>query len=679
MKFFRFLFCSALIAGTLALSGCGKDPEDEPVDPNRPETVDPNDPAADPTGTVSMRMRNDNATRLGQMVLSSDNNFYCEEGLISSIGPVKGLGTVTDIPVSGWSKQVAVTIGNAYVYYDGKQYYRIFVTGWMKDAITQGIIGVEFKYQTPFKGLDEKIELENSTVSFSGDGGTETVWFTNKSIIPFTVEVDKNCDWLEVARSTSDNYDTPFLYNGITLLAKPSNLKEESRARVEITTLNGQRTVLTVVRGSETSILLFPNGENTISYDDIDANGYNGNFQLTTNVSVSDLKVVSSADWLEAEVTTRSMLRPKARFIEGGIDPKTVESRASEYLNIRLMVSGNCTAAERQATITFSSTRDEKTAVMSVTQRAGQLTVAQAEHKVDAKKQTIYITLTNNVASDFSVTSDKNWCHPLNSEFYAEPGNTTLAIDLDENASKDERNATVTIASMSGSLNVKVNVIQGGVSLNDIPAALYFTAKAGNITITLPVSDVTATSSAQWCTTSTNGRELTVRVASSTEDRICTLTLNGLGVKITVDQSKYQVGDTYSEKGIEGIVCIMDGEKRLVRTADKLAWEVYSTEEVSIGAVDRDNGLVNMQKVKSFAGWEEFYPAFAEVDKLNVDGVTGWYLPAVNEAAKLGVGHIWSSTEDSRNNAYRIETAGYSQVVRKSDKNYIYAVHTFVK
>ena len=38
--------------------------------------------------------------------------------MIASIGPVSGLGNITVIPLTGWSDNVAVTIGNGYVYYD---------------------------------------------------------------------------------------------------------------------------------------------------------------------------------------------------------------------------------------------------------------------------------------------------------------------------------------------------------------------------------------------------------------------------------------------------------------------------------------------------------------------------------------------------------------------------------
>ena len=103
----------------------------------------------------------------------------------------------------------------------------------------------------------------------------------------------------------------------------------------------------------------------------------------------------------------------------------------------------------------------------------------------------------------------------------------------------------------------------------------------------------------------------------------------------------------------------------------------WSTETVLIGADDRDDGRNNMAVVKSIANWKELYPAFALVDALNVDGVTGWYLPAVYEFVKNGYEwrfRGWSSTERSYGEAYNYNT---NNAQSKNVSSNIVAIHRF--
>lgn len=664
---------SILLAVSLSMSyGCGKD--DEPVDPNKPDIVDPSAPADDPVGTVTMRMRNDSDTKLGSMYISSDNNFYCNGGMIASIGPVKGLGNITDIPLTGWSDQVAVTIGNGYVYYDGNQYYRIYAVQWLKDVVLDGIIGVEIKYQTPFKGVDEAIELENSTLSFSGDGGEDQAWFANSSVIPFTVTSDQ--DWCRAVRCTSK--DEPFLYDGLSLYVSSANTQEESRAKVEIKTLYGKRTILTVVRGGETPNIVFPNGEKEYNRQDISASGETQALSLTSNLNAEDIVITSNADWFSAEITGGSSYVPAktVRHIEGRESVVAQSGRASNRISMRYSVSPNYSNSDRDAKITISSKKGEKVAIMNVSQLAGSLSVERDEHiNTNATASDLVFYFITNVYGEFKVTSDKAWCkvameNVIVKEFYGATKSQSVRLNIEDNNTDKNREATITVSSATGTLKTQVKVIQRGISTEDLPSELYFDRNTGYVTVTMPVNNMAVKSSVDWCSVSTNGNKLTVRVAETDQDRTTQLTIEGLSVRITVDQSKYAVGDNYDEEGIKGIVSKMDGNKRLVRS-ENLGSVQYSIENVLIGTNDEDNGLANMAVVKKLAGWQKFYPAFAKCDELNVDGISGWYLPAKNEATANG----WTSTEYNESYAYY----DGKQTSLKSTTRPVYAVHQFVK
>ena len=76
------------------------------------------------------------------------------------------------------------------------------------------------------------------------------------------------------------------------------------------------------------------------------------------------------------------------------------------------------------------------------------------------------------------------------------------------------------------------------------------------------------------------------------------------------------------------------------------------------GANSETDGEYNTNIIQQIPGYETLYPAFKAVPDLNVNGVTGWYLPAVNELIELynnGINftNYWSSTEyDSRRANY---------------------------
>ena len=170
------LFCAAIV-----FSSCGSDDEDALGG------VDPDKNVADPVGTITLSMRD---TKNGNTYLDNiqieNENFTGWECYFASIGAVKGLGNVANIPTTGWASQVAVIPGNGYVAYNGVNFYRLYVTDYIT-ATSGGIIGADVKYQKPFKGKDEAISLDVETVTIPAEGGTQTVLFKNQGLIIFDV------------------------------------------------------------------------------------------------------------------------------------------------------------------------------------------------------------------------------------------------------------------------------------------------------------------------------------------------------------------------------------------------------------------------------------------------------------------------------------------------------------
>lgn len=648
-----------MVFASLAVTpACGSD-DDDPVDPNRPGNVDPSTPVSDPVGTVVMRMRNDNETKLGQMIVSPENNFTCNSGMIASIGPVAGLGNITDIPLTGWSDKVAVTIGNGYVYYDGNQYYRIYAVQWLKEAgVADAIIGVELKYQSPFKGVDEDLIPETQALSFSDDGGTDEIRFTNTSVIPFTVTSDES--WCTVRRWASNDKLESFLYDGISVTVTPNADMEETRAKITIQTLYGKRTIINVTRSGQAPSILFANGESESSREEVSANGLSETAYLTTNVEPEDFQAVSSVDWIVVDNVA-----------------KAPEARSMRNTTLRYTILPNYTSAVRQGKISLSSKKGEKTSVLTISQNAGEMT-AQEPREVAAATATATVNFTTNVGGTYNISSSAGWCKVLRETTEVNVTGSTrtfsVNVELEPNRAETDRKVIITAKSASGALKADAEITQKGVSFADVPQTVYFNKDRQSLTVTLPVADLVARCDASWCQPIVQGSKLSIRVDAASADRTAVITFENSTAKISVDQSKYAVGDTYSEKGVEGIVCLMEGATRLVRS-QLLGQAAYSTENFQTYATDPDNGMANMTKIKALSSWQTYYPAFALCDALNTDGITGWYLPASGERFGLT---CWSSTEYDDNEAWYISNRN-NYISQKSVARDVYAVHQFVK
>lgn len=224
-----------------------------------------------------------------------------------------------------------------------------------------------------------------------------------------------------------------------------------------------------------------------------------------------------------------------------------------------------------------------------------------------------------------------------------------------------ERTGTITLSSTDGA-SQSVTVIQEGLTLSVPVDAVYFERTLSNHTIEIVCNGEyeAVSSNPEWCTLSTNGNNMTIRTTATDVDRQATISFVGFPETITVYQSKYAVGDEYDENGVKGTVALIsvDGVRLVAKDLETTAQ--WSTETVLIGADDEYDGRNNMAVVKSIANWQELYPAFALVEALNVNGVTGWYLPAVSEGEcadgeKLFMylyESYWSSTEESERKAY---------------------------
>ncbi len=678
MKKFLFYAVCALMMGFA--TSCGDD-SDEPGIPGSNENVD------DPVGTITLSMRSEDygKTYLKNVYIDESDNFrqysYDDYG-IASIGPVKGLGNVAYIPTTGWAHTVAVVPGHGYMIYEYGNYTRLYVEDYIIST-TGGVIGAVVKYQEPFYGVDEEIKLSETSLTFDGDGGEQRLAFDNDNIFVFKATSSES--WCHVyLASTHDNF---FPHNAISIVVDPATvIKDENDvATVTLETAFGKTKEITVTR-------INSNATPQINIDNspikIGVLGDTRSVPFTANVDLSQLNVTTSSTWCKAEVVDRSeSMRNSAKRVKFVGENRVSESNGGDAQSyaIEITVDPNDLTSERTARVSLKALNGSELAVIDVSQSgktfcASGWWYADYEVSSDGGK----VNRANYIETDYDfeqlqAESSVDWCKCWIEKY----GSNCISIGLEVSASTSvqPRTAKITVTCPDKSASISFNVIQEGATLELDESDQYFDRNAGDRTIRGSITgDCEISCSASWVTATkaSNGISVHVLPCEPRLDReaTVTVTLGNSKKSFKVIQSKYAVGDNYNEDGVTGTVSSMNGSQRYI-SSKCLGDFQWSTEIDNTGATDEYDGSKNMEIIKARDNWKELYPAFAAVDALNVDGVTGWYLPARYEAGSA-VGYTWTSTEKNEN-AYYNTRVGYSSgyFCSKLESHDVYAVHKF--
>jgi hypothetical protein len=707
---------------SIGFTSCGGDDENE--NPNNGQPVNPGTTVNDPEGTISLSMRNaDNGKTYLDNIYISNENF--RGAYFASVGVVKGLGNVSTIPTTGWAEQMSVIAGNGYVAYSNNQFYRIYVVSDIV-ATTGGIIGADIKYQKPFKGVDEAISVDEKTLTFNANGGSQSLVFNNKNIVIF--DAASNQSWCHVQKSST--YDNYFLYNAVTISVDKKTSPDTDKATVFLTTAYDKKIEITINRLGPDPILELSESESNISGAE-----QTFNVGFTTNYSLDEIEISNSNDWLKSEIVngTRGMQARASNvsFIgekeqnttrvgsntgdassyyirltastnydnqarTGQIILRTKDNKLSKTLTVRqsgvdieftkeniefecasstgnvqftslidtkdlkvesnsnwctaslngkyvyLIVTSNKTNNERNAQVTLSTTQGNASAVLTVRQKKGEIIFSDREGiTMKNVANTINTTFTSPYEKEeLKVNSNEDWCTPSIKSI------NQLSISVLENPYDKERNATITLSSKDGNVKNTLKVTQEAATMN-VQSEVWLDRKSSTQTLNIEtsLSHWTAKSNVSWCTVSQNGNQLTLRIEATSEDRQGTISFEGLSKKVELIQSKYAVGDEYSENGLEGKVLSMKDEVRFIyKDLGEYQW---STEYIETGARDYYDGTKNMEVIKKIPNWKILYPAFAAADALNTDGEKSWIFPADGQLRDTGYnGTHWLYGED---------------------------------
>lgn len=660
---------TVLLWGALALlPACSKD---DPEAPDSEGIFKPDEPVPDPAGTVSLSMWNNNETSLNGLEIGADNNFHGYGFNIVDLGAVRGLGNVSYIPLEGWADKVSVIPGHGYVaVYNNYSYNPVFYRIYVYDTIistTGGVIGYEIKYQSPFKGADQALSFTEKAVTFPSDGGEMEVIFNNSSNIPFSVESSE--DWCKVSRASTT---LSFLHDAILISCEGSTSATPSKAKITLTTASGKISTIDVTREALGGFFSLSATEAFFDFNATDTQTMS--IPLHTNMALSDFEVSSNVDWCTAEVSVveKRNGKPKRhiKWIEG-VEQTRSRAETIEPLYLNISVSPYTGRDSRNATVSLKNGSEVKT--VDVRQSGAMFYLSEDQFTVNADKQ--WLTIPYNTILDtnnISLVLDESNSDEINGEYNwirgsKETYTKDFKFSIDENKSPKARKATYQviyqIPKTGETLEIgNFTITQMGMEYKD--EYLYLDKTEQNYTINIPgIGGENITVTANWLTATASGNDnLIIRIQATTENRSAIINV-GDWFKIFVSQSKYAAGDTYSENGVEGtIACMEDGVGVIYyydyTTMINLVW---STECVdNFEARSSVDGMANCNAIKGVPNWKSYYPALAYVeDNLNVNGVTGWYIPASKELQdylskiphpNLIITCAWSSTEDSADN-----------------------------
>lgn len=661
----NFIYYLMLPLMLLAFAACGEKNSDPGENPDKL--------VPDPEGTIEVSARYDAWTGVAGIRIDDAYNFSSSGGTyFVSLGQMRGLGNITSIPTIGWASTVAIVPGNGYVAYSEGMFYRIYVVEELVGT-SGGIIGYTFRYQAPFAGRDEELKLSQTSVTLDAENAA-TVNFLNTEIIPYTIETSE--PWVHVEKASTGKHS--FLSDAVYIRVDESGEKESTEATVTLKTLGGKTSTIQVNRTFGPYVSLIEPISGSLQLNPV---GDKKRVAIVSNIGSTLQADANGVFDVKVEPSLKPSGQPsRLRFI-GDRQAKEEELTRAEslfYYDIVITAPANYDRRIKRNRISLSASTPSFVVSDLFYVEQGSFVLGISENSVQLKKEAgerrISISTDLDSFDNMSVTSTEKWCRPALS--YDEK---SLVLTVDANTGNNVREAEIKVLDFDKNEIASVEVFQFGTGLYLEQRKIYFERPQQSLSIAVNVPDALTASDIQcsenWLSatlTGTGRNVLTIRVTEAAENRVGYVTFSGYPDRIEVRQSKYAVNDTYSENGVEGTVYKME---------EGIGWlykqlkETYpwSIEQVFLGATDKTDGRVNMEIVKSQPNWQTNYPAFAAVDALNAESVTGWYLPAVEEFFK-GKPFGWSSTEASYILACGMEADDYFY---KKDYFSVCAVHRF--
>ncbi len=501
--------------------------------------------------------------------------------------------------------------------------------------------------------------LQNGTgITLPGMTDNSITMGAKASTLSWTVQTELGLDELELS-TDADWLTLGTKYEGydkkIVMTATSNDNTLSRKAKVTVSSIGGElSTSFNLIQESGT--LEFVTDEEYIS---VPSTAGSQTIQLNTTVPSENLQVESSEDWCKASISGTS---------------------------VKLDFSANPSSNSREAIIKVSSSEGNIEQSVRIKQEDGYIRFTDEKLEIDAfgGSRTLEIE-TNLDMSTFEVKSDCEWVSVTKSE-------KVLTVTVEPNKVLKQRESHVLVSSPDNKISAKLPVIQTKAVMyinqkvvEDV-FTTFLTKQAATLNYTITTTlDWEVESDASWCQVYKSGiSTLALIVDATTENRKVTVSFKDLPFRIEVSQLKYDYYDSYSENGITGTICYLGEQYGVIyKDLGQYQWATDLASWMLTGANSMTDGQANMDVISSIPNWKELFPAFAACDALNVNNVSGWYIPSPEEArSMLWFGDnrfYWTSRETSASTAaewyYYHSYESDSEV--KTKKRTVIALHKF--
>ena len=329
----------------------------------------------------------------------------------------------------------------------------------------------------------------------------------------------------------------------------------------------------------------------------------------------------------------------------------------------------------REGKIVVANSDEGLSAELIVAQKAfvPSITIALEELNFAVEAGAQEVAVTSNFAYEVTTTADWVKCTKTANG---------ITVSVLNNVEVENRSADIVISSEKYNISEVIKVTQTAFvpELEILSATSYeYDYKGGEFTVAI-ISNFAyeVTTTADWvkCTKDAEGLKVSVSLYKKSGTRTAEVTiysekynLEGQIITITQTPPPYPIGALVTKNGVTGVVFYFYETVTKIVSVEQGSYLTWSTEKVTTGATDGDNGANNMEIIKGISGWEDKYPAFKWCSDYGED----WYLPARDELQEiynnrtainatleangytpLGGTWYWSSTELNNYYAYKL-------------------------
>lgn len=303
------------------------------------------------------------------------------------------------------------------------------------------------------EGLSESISVSQETnyglivspTTFNLTNAEQNIDIEVQKNVQYSVAIDKECsDWISVGGTKALTTDK------VTIHIAANTSYDDREGKITFKRIDGDLSQTVTVKQSQKNGLFI-----TTSEYDLSNESHNLSVEVKANV---EFEVTSQVDWI-----------------------KFVETKALKASTISLAVDANETYDNRTGTVIVKQTNGDLTGTITINQhQTDGLFVSPTEFELDNTEQSADIVVEQNVAYNVVIPDDaKTWIAVAGSSQTKALSKETVTLNIAKNTTYDDREASVTIKQVDGTLAETVKIKQAYGEGLIIEKTEYDVAQAG--------------------------------------------------------------------------------------------------------------------------------------------------------------------------------------------------------